>query len=51
MLQEFRCFWCGKLLAKVSDKAVVEIKCIRCKHINLNSNKSPYLGKRDAQST
>lgn len=48
MLQEFRCFNCGKLLAKANAKAVIEIKCIRCKKMNLK--KESLLRKRDTQS-
>ncbi len=34
--REMRCKYCGKLLAKGSG--YVQIKCARCKNINLFSN-------------
>jgi len=35
MLKEFRCKFCHRLLAKVGDNSKVEIKCPKCKTINL----------------
>ncbi|NQU17181.1 MAG: Com family DNA-binding transcriptional regulator [Candidatus Saganbacteria bacterium] len=34
-LQEFRCRACNRLLAKIQECRVVEIKCPKCKTINL----------------
>ncbi|MFC1511353.1 Com family DNA-binding transcriptional regulator [Candidatus Margulisiibacteriota bacterium] len=35
MLKEFRCKFCHRLLAKVGDNSKVEIKCPKCKTLNL----------------
>jgi phage FluMu protein Com len=35
MLNEFRCKFCHRLLAKVSEGSKVEIKCPKCKTMNL----------------
>ena len=35
MLKEFRCKFCNRLLAKVEDGSKVEIKCPKCKTMNL----------------
>ena len=35
MLKEFRCKFCNRLLAKVGDGSKVEIKCPKCKTMNL----------------
>ena len=35
MLKEFRCKFCHRLLAKVDDGSRVEIKCPKCKTMNL----------------
>lgn len=35
MLKEFRCKFCHRLLAKVADGSKVEIKCPKCKTMNL----------------
>lgn len=35
MLKEFRCKFCHRLLAKVGESSHVEIKCPKCKTINL----------------
>lgn len=35
MLNEFRCKFCHRLLAKVSEGGKVEIKCPKCKTMNL----------------
>ncbi len=35
MLKEFRCKFCHRLLAKVSETSKVEIKCPKCKTMNL----------------
>ena len=35
MLKEFRCKFCRRLLAKVEDGSKVEIKCPKCKTMNL----------------
>ena len=35
MLKEFRCKFCHRLLAKVEDGSKVEIKCPKCKTMNL----------------
>jgi len=34
-LKEFRCKFCNRLLAKVADCKKVEIKCPKCKTMNL----------------
>lgn len=35
MLREFRCKFCHRLLAKVAEGSRVEIKCPKCKTMNL----------------
>jgi phage FluMu protein Com len=35
MLKEFRCKFCHRLLAKVGEGSSVEIKCPKCKTMNL----------------
>ena len=35
MLNEFRCRFCHRLLAKVGEGSRVEIKCPKCKTMNL----------------
>lgn len=35
MLREFRCKFCNRLLAKVDEGSKVEIKCPKCKTMNL----------------
>ena len=35
MLKEFRCKFCHRLLAKVGEGSKVEIKCPKCKTMNL----------------
>lgn len=35
MLKEFRCKFCHRLLAKVEEGSKVEIKCPKCKTMNL----------------
>jgi len=35
MLKEFRCKFCHRLLAKVAENSKVEIKCPKCKTMNL----------------
>ena len=34
-MEEFRCKFCNRLLAKVEEAEKVEIKCPKCKSINL----------------
>lgn len=34
-MKEFRCNFCHRLLAKVSDGSKVEVKCPKCKTLNL----------------
>ena len=34
-MKEFRCKFCHRLLAKVADGSRVEIKCPKCKTMNL----------------
>ncbi|MBU0671806.1 MAG: Com family DNA-binding transcriptional regulator [Candidatus Margulisbacteria bacterium] len=36
-MKDFRCKQCNRLLAKVSQNSRVEVKCSRCKTINLFS--------------
>jgi phage FluMu protein Com len=36
-MEEFRCKFCHRLLAKVEDMSKVEIKCPKCKTLNLYS--------------
>jgi phage FluMu protein Com len=35
MLKDFRCKFCHRLLAKVEEGSKVEIKCPKCKTLNL----------------
>ena len=35
MLKEFRCSFCNRLLARVGENSQVEIKCPKCKSLNL----------------
>jgi phage FluMu protein Com len=35
MMKEFRCKFCHRLLAKVEEGSKVEIKCPKCKTMNL----------------
>jgi LSD1 subclass zinc finger protein len=35
MLKEFRCKFCHRLLAKLDEGSKVEIKCPKCKTMNL----------------
>lgn len=35
-MEEFRCKFCHRLLAKVEDTGLVEIKCPKCKTMNLH---------------
>ncbi len=35
MLREFRCKFCHRLLAKLDEGSKVEIKCPKCKTMNL----------------
>ncbi|OGC31412.1 hypothetical protein A2232_03935 [candidate division WOR-1 bacterium RIFOXYA2_FULL_46_56] len=35
MLQEFRCRCCNRMLAKIEECRIIEIKCPKCKTINL----------------
>lgn len=37
-MEEFRCRFCHRLLAKVEGESRVEIKCPKCKTLNLFSN-------------
>jgi phage FluMu protein Com len=37
-MHEFRCKFCHRLLAKIGEAQKVEIKCPKCKTINLYSN-------------
>ncbi len=34
-MQEFRCRCCNRMLAKIEECRIVEIKCPKCKTINL----------------
>lgn len=36
-MEEFRCKFCHRLLAKVEEASKVEIKCPKCKTLNLYS--------------
>ncbi len=38
MLKEFRCSFCNRLLARVGADSQVEIKCPKCKSLNLFQN-------------
>lgn len=40
MLREFRCKFCHRLLAKVDEEGRVEIKCPKCKTLNLYQNET-----------
>lgn len=46
-LKEFRCKFCRRLLAKVSDAKKVEIKCPKCKTMNLFSDDEIYIVQID----
>lgn len=35
MLKEFRCKFCKRLLAKVGEGSRVEVKCPKCKTLNI----------------
>jgi LSD1 subclass zinc finger protein len=35
MLKEFRCKFCHRLLAKLNEGSKVEVKCPKCKTMNL----------------
>ncbi|OGC06365.1 hypothetical protein A2526_00560 [candidate division WOR-1 bacterium RIFOXYD2_FULL_36_8] len=39
-MKEFRCKFCNRLLAKVTDGSKVEIKCPKCKSMNLYSDET-----------
>ena len=34
-MKDFRCFQCNRLLARIEGEGKVEIKCPRCKQMNL----------------
>lgn len=38
ILKEFRCKFCRRLLAKIDEGSKVEIKCPKCKTLNLYSD-------------
>jgi LSD1 subclass zinc finger protein len=40
MLKEFRCKFCHRLLAKLDEGSRVEIKCPKCKTMNLYQNET-----------
>ncbi len=40
MLKEFRCSFCNRLLARVGENSQVEIKCPKCKSLNLFQNEA-----------
>lgn len=42
-LKEFRCKFCHRLLAKVAEAKKVEIKCPKCKTMNLYSEDEIYI--------
>lgn len=42
-LKEFRCKFCHRLLAKVGEAKKIEIKCPKCKTMNLFSDNSIYV--------
>ncbi|MFA4966972.1 MAG: Com family DNA-binding transcriptional regulator [Candidatus Margulisiibacteriota bacterium] len=37
-MEEFRCRFCHRLLAKVEEASKVEVKCPKCKTLNLYSD-------------
>jgi phage FluMu protein Com len=43
MLKEFRCSFCNRLLAKVGANSQVEVKCPKCKALNLYQNEAVVL--------
>ncbi|NQU18072.1 MAG: Com family DNA-binding transcriptional regulator [Candidatus Saganbacteria bacterium] len=47
LLKEFRCKFCHRLLAKVSDAKKVEIKCPKCKTMNLYSDNETFIVQID----
>ena len=46
-LKEFRCKFCRRLLAKVGEAKKVEIKCPKCKTMNLFSDDETYIVQID----
>ena len=56
-MKEFRCKFCHRLLAKIEESGKVEIKCPKCKTINMYSDEvvtvvevnEAYLQKRVLQ--
>jgi len=39
-MKEFRCKFCHRLLAKIDEGSKVEIKCPKCKTLNLYSDET-----------
>jgi phage FluMu protein Com len=42
-MKDFRCQSCNRLLAKVAEGSKVEIKCPRCKSMNLFQSEEIYI--------
>ncbi|MFH1541793.1 MAG: Com family DNA-binding transcriptional regulator [bacterium] len=42
-MKEFRCERCNRLLAKIDGSARVEVKCPRCKAMNLHFTQEVYI--------
>ena len=42
-LKDFRCKFCRRLLARVGEAKKVEIKCPKCKTMNLYSDEEIYI--------
>lgn len=45
MLKEFRCSFCHRLLARVGANSQVEIKCPKCKALNLYRDEAVILSQ------
>lgn len=46
-MKDFRCKKCNRLLAKINGDALVEIKCPRCKEMNLFSEGELFITIED----
>jgi phage FluMu protein Com len=48
-MKEFRCKFCHRLLAKVDDAQSVEIKCPKCKTLNLYQSEEIIIVQMDEE--
>ena len=48
-MKEFRCKFCHRLLAKVEDAQSVEIKCPKCKTLNLYQSEEIVIVQMDEE--